>query len=475
MSHLKRRHNSITIMNKIILFGSVLFLASGCLVGPKYTRPETKVPDKYYQSVEQTDSITNLPWWEVYQDSVLQSLIKSAIDENLDLMAALSRVDEARAVLGYNKANLGPSVGYGASARLTDTRDISEGSGVTFPTNSYNALGNVSWEIDIWGKLRHANRAAYAQLLATEEDRQSVYISLIAQVAELYFQLRGLDDRLQITQNTLNSRREYYRIISLRFEKGEVAELDALQAEQIMASSEAQLYQIERAMVAVENAINILLGQPYSPIQRGKLNNQQLLPVDIPSGLPSELLERRPDVRFAEQQLIAQTERIGVAVAMRFPSLSLTGFLGVASPEISTIFDPGAFVGSVTGQLAGPLFEWGKNKRRVEIERARAQQAGFMYEKTVLLSFAEVENSLAEIRTYSNEYKSRQTQVNANSKALTLSKALYDNGYASFLQVLDSERELFRSQFDESIALENQLISLVRLYKALGGGWQVNE
>jgi outer membrane protein, multidrug efflux system len=460
-------------MNKIILFGTFVILTSGCLVGPKYTRPETKTPEKYIQSEEQTDSITNLSWWEVYQDTVLQSLIKTAITENLDLMTALARVDEASAILGYNKANLGPSIGYSASARLIEKRDISEDAGVTFPTNSYQALGNVSWEIDIWGKLRHANRAAYAELMAAEEDRQSVYISLIAQVAELYFQLRGLDNRMEITRKTFESRKEYHRIISLRFEKGEVAELDALQAEQILAASEAQLYQLERAIIGVENAINILLGRPYAPIARGQFNDQQQLPVDIPSGLPSELLERRPDIKFAEQQLIAQTEQIGVAVAMRFPSLSLTGFLGAASPDISTVFDPGAFAGSITGQLAGPLFEWGKNKRRVEVERARAQQAGFMYEKTVLLSFAEVENSLAEIRTYGNEFNARQMQVNANTKALMLSKALYDNGYTSFLQVLDSERELFDSQFQESLTLENQLISVVRLYKALGGGWEI--
>ncbi|MDZ7608564.1 MAG: efflux transporter outer membrane subunit [Cyclobacteriaceae bacterium] len=461
-------------MNKIILFATLLILASGCLVGPKYSRPETKSPVEYIQTAAHTDSITNLKWWEVYQDTVLQSLIKQALNENLDLMAAVSRVEEAQAALGYNKANLGPSIGYQAGARATDTREISSEAGVTFPGNSYNVMGNVSWEIDIWGKLRHANRAAYAELMAADEDRQSVYISLVAQVAELYFQLRGLDDRISITRRTYESRKEFHHIILLRFEKGEVAELDALQAEQIMAGSESELYRLERQIIIIENALNVLLAQPYTPIARGQANSQQLLPVEIPSGLPSELLERRPDIRFAEQQLIAQTERIGVAVAMRFPSLSLTGFLGVASPDISSLFDPGAFAGSITGQLAGPLFEWGKNKRRVEVERARAQQAGFLYEKTVLLSFAEVENSLAEIRTYRNEHNARNMQVNANTKALMLSKALYDNGYTSFLQVLDAERELFDSQLQESLALENELRSVVRLYKALGGGWEVH-
>jgi len=244
-----------------------------------------------------------------------------------------------------------------------------------------------------------------------------------------------------------------------------------LQAEQIAADAEAQTYALERAIIITENGINILLGQPYAAVVRGLANDQQQLPADIPSGLPSQLLERRPDIRSAEQQLVAQTERVGVAVALQFPSLSLTGLFGLASPELATLFEPGAFLGSVTGQLAGPLFRFGQNKRRVEAERAVAQQAGYNYESTVLNAFAEVENSLAEIRTYRNEFTARQTQVTATEKSLTLSRALYDNGYTSFLQVLDAEREYYDSQFAKSLALQSQLIATVRLYKALGGGW----
>lgn len=278
-------------------------------------------------------------------------------------------------------------------------------------------------------------------------------------------------DRFEIMRKTIETRREYLRIITLRFNEGEVSELDKLQAENIAASAEAQLYSLERSIIATENAINILLGQSYAPITRGLLNDQQQLPVEIPSGLPSELLERRPDIRSAEQLLIAQTERVGIAVALRFPSLSLTGFLGVASPDISNLFQSDAFLGSITGQLAGPAFRFQQNKRRVEAERAVALQFGYNYEKTVLSAFAEVENSLAEIRTYRNEFNARQIQVAATEKALVLSKALYDNGYSSFLQVLDAEREYQNSQFEKSLSLQNQLISTVRLYKALGGGW----
>ena len=457
-------------MKKTFIVLTLLVLA-GCAVGPKYSRPDAKKRDAYAQVVVASDSITNMKWWEVYQDTVLQSLIKKAIAQNLDLKIAVARVQQAQAVAGYNKANLLPFFDYEARGRATDFRDVSQEAGVAFPTNSLALLGHVSWEIDLWGKIRHANRAAVAELLATEEERKSFYLSMVAQVAELYFQLRGLDERLAITQRTYESRKEYQRIIGLRFERGEVAELDNLQAIQLMASSEAQLYSLERSIILTENAINFMLGQPYLPISRGLLNEEQQLPVEIPSGLPSELLERRPDIRSAEQQLIAQTERVGVAVAMQFPSLSLTGLLGVASPDISTLFQPGAFLGSITGQLAGPLFHFGQNRRRVEAEQAVALQVGYSYEKTVLNAFAEVENSLAEVRTYRNEFTARQTQVGATERSLALSKALYDNGYTSFLQVLDSERELYNSQLEKSIALQNQLISTVYLYKALGGGW----
>jgi outer membrane protein, multidrug efflux system len=453
------------------LIGLILLVLTSCAVGPKYSRPDVAKPEGYTQAAVKTDSITNIKWWDVYQDTTLQSLIRSGVESNLDLRTAIARVDESKAILGYNRANMGPFLDYSVSARARDFKSTSNEAGVAFPTNSFALLGNVSWEIDVWGKLRHANRAAFADMVANDETRKSVYISLVAQIAELYFQLRGLDERYAITQRTYETRMEYLRIITLRFERGEVSELDKLQAEQIAASAHAQLFGLERQIIITENAINILLGKPYSPIARGLPNDQQLLPVSIPSGLPSQLLERRPDIRSAEQQLIAQTERVGIAVALRFPSLSLTAFLGVASPDISNLLQADAVLGSITGQLTGPIFRFQQNKRRVEAERARTQQFAYQYEKTVLVAFAEVDNSLAEIRTYTNEFAARQTQVVATEKSLTLSKALYDNGYTSFLQVLDAERELYDSQFEKSIALQSQLISTVRLYKALGGGW----
>lgn len=457
-------------MKRVVII-SLLFIIAGCAVGPKYARPDIKSPSSYQQESAKADSITNLKWWEVFQDSALQGLINIALKENKDLLTAIARVEESRAILGYNKANLGPFLDYRAAGRATDFRQTAQDATVAFPTNSISLLGNVSWEIDIWGKLRHANRAAYAQMMASEEDRKGVYISMVAQVAENYFQLRGLDERYELSKRTYESRKQYLNILTLRFEKGEVAEIDKLQAEQITAASEAQVYAMEREIVLTENALNVLLGRPTTPIARGFENAQQQLPAQIPQGLPSQLLERRPDIRSSEQLLIAQTEQVGVAVALRFPSLSLTGFFGVASPQLSSLTSGQAFLGSVTGQLTGPFFRFGQNKRRVEAEKALALQYGYQYEYTVIKAFAEVENSLAQIRTYQHEFQARTTQVNATQKTLDLSKALYDNGYTSFLQVLDSERELYSAQFDKSLVLQNQLISTVMLYKALGGGW----
>lgn len=453
----------------LIVFLGLVFV--GCKVGPKYERPELKQPAKYAQATASTDSITNIEWWEVYQDDILKNLIQTALDSNLNLLQAVARVEEAETTLGFNKANLYPMLNYSAIGRTADFGSSSEGAGLAFSQNMLGLLGNVSWEIDFWGKLRRANRAAFAEMMAAEEARKTVYISLVAQVAELYFNLRGLDERLAITKRTHEIRLEYLDIISKRFEKGNVSELDKLQAQQIAAAAESQIYALERQIIYVENALNVLLARPYRPIDRGKENQDQALPLDIPAGLPSELLVRRPDIQAAEQKLVAQTERIGIAVAMRFPSISLTGMMGVASPSLSNLFTPDAVLSTVTGQLTGPIFNFGKNKRRVDVERARAVQSAYEYEKTVLTAFAEVENSLAEIRTYRNEFNARRVQKAATEKSLFLSKALYDNGYTSFLQVLDAERESFNAEFEKSLALENQLIATVRLYKALGGGW----
>lgn len=466
-----QHYHRVIDMKKILISAFSALIVTACAVGPKYARPDLHAPAAYVHENTKSDSITNLKWWDLFQDPLLQELIKTALKDNRELLTAMSRVEQSKAILGYNKANLGPFLDYSAKARVTDFGATGESATIAFPTNSYSAVGVLSWEIDVFGRLRNANKAAYADMMANEEDRKSVYISIIAQVAEQYFNLRGTDDRLALAKRTWEARKEYARILALRFEKGEVSELDKLQADQLTFSAEAQIYSLERQVILIENALNVLLGRTSTAIDRGMANDAQQFPVDIPQGLPSQLLERRPDIRSAEQQLMAQTNRVGMAVALRFPSLSLTGFLGLASPDLSSLTNGDAFVGSVTGQLTGPIFRFNQNKRRVEAERELAKQFGYQYELTVLKSFAEVENSLTEIRTYRSEYQALTGQVGASGKSLELSRALYDNGYTSFLQVLDAERQFFDAQYQKSIALQNQLLSTVYLYKALGGGW----
>lgn len=431
------------------------------------------VPNNYVQQSDslRRDSIANIKWWELYQDTTLQSLIKVALDENKDLKTAIARVEESRAVLGFNKANLYPFLDYNAKASYTKLNENAQNSGIGIDGESYSLLGSLSWEIDLWGKLRHANRSAYAQLISDQENQKAITISVIAQVADLYFQLRGLDERLQISINTVATREESYRLISERFNKGYVAEIDKFQAEQQVAFAAANVPAIERDIVAVENALQVLLGRSPGSVIRGLLNNQQNIDLEIPAGLPSELLEKRPDVRAAEQSLIAQNELIGVAQALRFPSLSLTGFGGVSSNDLSNLIDNGSLAAGIGGQLFGPIFRFGQNKRRVEIERARTEQLRFQYEKTVLTAFSDVETSLKAVTTYQSEYLARNREVTANMNIARLSRARYDGGFTTFLEVLESERQLYESELQKSITKQNQLSATVQLYKALGGGW----
>ncbi|POY39189.1 transporter [Solitalea longa] len=460
-------------MNRHIAFTGILFLLTGCLVGPKYSRPQMDVPTAYAQQSDslRRDSIANIKWFELYQDSTLQNLIRIALEQNKDLKTAIARVEESRAILGYNKANLYPFLNYNVGAGYNKLHENAQLSGVGIDGNSFNLLGTVNWELDLWGKIRHANRAAYAQLLADEENRKAITVSVVAQIAELYFQLRGLDERLIISKNTVTTREESYNLISARFSKGYVAEIDKFQAEQQVAFAMANIPQLERDIVQTENAIRVLVGQVPGSVPRGLLNINQAISLEIPAGLPSELIERRPDVRAAENTLISQTEQIGVAQALRFPSLALTGFGGVASNDLGNLLQNGSLAFGVAGQLFGPIFNFGQNKRRVDVERKRTEQLLYQYEKTVLVAFSDVENSLKAVKTYQDELFARSKEVQANRNIVKLSRARYDNGFTTFLEVLESESQLYESELNTSITKQNQLAATVQLYKALGGGW----
>lgn len=456
---------------RITLPACLALLVSACAAGPDFSRPDVPMGEAFRQPVEPGESFANLPWWDVFDDPILKGLVTTALEQNKDLLIATYRVEEAAATLGFTRADQFPSFGIGAGAQRTETSDQR----TAIPgaiTNDYVAYTRVTWEIDLWGRLRRATESARAELLATDAARQGVAISVVAAVADLYFQLRDLDHRLEIARRTLKSRQESLDLIRTRFRGGIISELDVRQAEIEEATAAAAVPAFERSIVQVENALAVLLGRPPGEIPRGAMLAAERVPVTAPAGLPSDLLERRPDIRAAEQRAHAQMARVGVAQALRFPTFTLTGTLGVNSDDFDNLTEGGAGFWSIGGDLFGPLFEFGKNKRRVEVERARTEQAILDYERTVLVAIQETEDALVALRSGADEYAARSRQVESARAAAVLSRARYDGGVTSYLEVLDIERSLFNAELLASSALQQRYAALVRLYKALGGGWR---
>ena len=459
-------------MKKNITYLFVFLLTlSSCKFGPNYTRPNMTTPASFRYEEVKTDSVLNLKWWELFQDEQLNTLINSALKNNQDVLIAAARIEEARAALGYNKADMYPSFGYNVNASRTNLAGNQKGDAY----NSFFIAPNLNWEIDFWGKYRRSTEAARAELLASQYAQRAVQIGLISEVASTYFLLLDYESRLEISRNTLTSRRESLWIIGERFDKGIVAEIDLNQAEIQEAIAAASIPLYERLVAQTENALSILLGLNPGPIMKKNSLIEQVLPPDIPAGIPSEILERRPDVLQTEQMLAAQNAQIGVAQAMRLPSISLTGFLGAASPELNTLFTNDGMVWSMGGSLLGPVFNFGKNKRRVEIERQRMVQDSLLYVQTVLQAFREVDDALIEVSTYKDEVGARVRQRDAAKNANTLSQERYNGGVTSYLEVLDSERSLFEANLSASETYQLQLNAYVKLYKALGGGWLSKE
>jgi len=454
----------------LLILSMVIF--TSCMVGKKYNRPATP-SGIVYPDATKTDTSALASWFEIYHDTALQTLIKMAIDSNRDLLAAASRMQEALALSGAVKANMYPKLSYQAAAGggKAGTEATKVNGGVN--GGLLNIFGVLNWELDVWGKLRLQSQSAVDEFLATQANRDALQVSLVAEVASDYFLLRDLDNELMISMSTLEGRKKNTQIISDKFNHGYVSELDLLQAQQQEAIAAAAVPGFRRQIRLVENAIRVLIGLGPGSIVRGASNYDQILSPDIPVGLPSQLLERRPDVMASEFALQAQFARIGVAEANRFPTISLTGALGFASPQLSTLLSSQGLVANGFGSLVGPLFNWGQNKKLVEVERQRTQVLYYQYQQTALNAFADVDNALASYRNLNEEYIARKQQVDAATKALMLSQARYDNGYTSYLEVIIMQTNLFDAQLLESTTLQLKLNSIVSLYKALGGGWNM--
>ena len=461
---------SMTRKTTYSLLALSMVLLTGCMVGKKYNRPTVSTSISYPDATK-TDTSALATWFEVYHDTALQTLIKMGIDSNRDLLAAASRMQQALALSGAVKANMYPKLSYQAAAGggKAGTEALKVNGGVD--GGLLNVFGVLNWELDIWGKLRLQSQSSVDNFLATKANRDALQVSLVAEIATDYFLLRDLDNELMISESTLEGRRKNTKIISDKFQHGYVSELDLLQAQQQEAIAAAAVPGFRRQIILTENAIRVLIGLGPGPIVRGASNYDQILSPDIPVGLPSQLLERRPDVVASEFDLQSQFARIGIAQANRFPSISLTGVLGFASPQLSTLLSSQGLVANGFGSLVGPLFNWGQNKKLVEVQRHRTEVLYYQYQQTTLNAFADVDNALSSYRNLNEEHLARKQQVDAASKALMLSQARYDNGYTSYLEVIIMQTNLFEAELLESSTLQQKLNSIVSLYKALGGGW----
>jgi multidrug efflux system outer membrane protein len=454
------------MMNKLKIVVVILTLAIlpvGCLVGPKYEKPAEQNAASFQNGPSNVDtlaSVVNVKWFDLFNDEVLKRLIYKGLESNYDMKIAMARIERTRAELGYTKADLLPVIGYSGTVNSNEK---------TFLPS--NASATLSWELDFWGKVRHENRAVQDELLASEEGRKVILSNLVSDIAVAYFQLRDFDNQLIITQKTLETRQKAFDIINQRFLAGYVSEVDKVQVEQQVAIAEATIPAIKRQITNQENTISILTGQAPGPIERGKTNMELQVANTIPVSIPSILLRNRPDVKQAEMFYMASNERIGVAQAMRFPSFNIAALAGFANNDVSALFNSSSYLQNASATVVGPLFNFGKNKRRVDIYRQIAEESRLSYQKTCIVAVAEVEQALQNVRTYKEEWTARNRQVIAARKNLELSDARYYNGYVSYLEVLDVQRSLFEAELSLSQLTQNQLSSMIQLYRALGGGW----
>jgi outer membrane protein, multidrug efflux system len=447
---------------------------AGCTVGPKYQRPDLVVPDTYRAEVTpaQAASIADLPWWELYRDPALQGLIREALQNNQDLALAAARVLEAGALVGVSKADLYPQLAASADASWgRASREILPGAPGTDPTGRYTAALGLSWELDIWGRVRNARDAARADLLATEEGRRGVVLGLVASVASSYLQLRELDLELEISQRNTLSRQQTVELFRQRAEGGVGNDLELNQARADLAVTAAAIPDTERQIALTEHQLCVLLARPPGAIARGGALPAELVPA-LPTGVPAALLQRRPDLVAAEQSLVAATRRVGVAVADRLPVLSLNGSVGLDSFSLDKLFTANAATWSLGGSMFAPIFQGGRLAALEDAARARMEQAVAAYRSAVLVALREVSDAAVGYRKLEAVLGEVDLQVKATSAAERLARMRYEGGVAGYLEVLDSQRQAYSAELSLVRTRLARLLYAVQLYRALGGGWQ---
>lgn len=478
-----------------LLAVAAIGLASACAVGPSYHRPALEVPeawrppsatadslrpfyDSLRSSAESTlgqptvslDSVANLDWFDLLRDPELRRLVETALKQNRDVRVALASIEEFRAQYGVTRGALFPRLDANGQA---GTEKIVIGSLGTSKFDVVAATANLQWEVDFWGRLRRATEAARSDLLAREESRRAVILSLVSDVATAYLELRELDLDLEISKRTLASNEETLRLARRRFDQGLISELDVRQFESEVAGPAARVADFERQIAQKENQLSVLVGRNPGPIVRGASLTDALAPLTIPAGLPASLIERRPDVRQAEQELHAATARIGAAQGALLPTFTLTGEYGSQSQDFSNLFKSSTEIYQLFGGISVPIFTGGRVGKQVDVARARAEQARYAYEQTVLVALQEVNDALVGVRATRAVTAAQERQAEALRSAYRLADRRYQNGISSYLEVLDAQRNLFTAALALAQAERQQLVAAVQLYKALGGGWPV--
>src|SRR5512139_367245 len=463
--------------NQILVFAAALSLA-GCAVGPNYKRPAVNAPTGFRGATNDvsTNSLADLPWWGVFKDPVLQDLIQVALTNNYDLRIILTRVDQARALQMQARSQFLPQAGYAGEAN----RGKNEYLGLPVPNggqtmNSFLAGFGAVWEIDLWGRVRRMNEAARANFMATQEGRRAVMISLVSGVAAAYFDLLELDEQLAIAQRTRDSYERTLKLFSDQHAGGLASKLEVSRAELALRTVTATVPEIERQIALIENAINTLLGRNPGPVPRTSTLLAQQMPVEIPAGLPSSLLERRPDVRAAEQGVRVANAEIGVAIGDFFPRIGLTTFYGGTSTDLDKLLKSEANVWSAAATAAGPVFTGGRLTGRYRQTKAAWEEAKLHYQQTTLAAFREVSDALISRRRFEEERVEQSQAVGAGRQAVELATARYKEGKASYYEVLEAQQQLYPAENTLSRLEAARRLAVVQLYRALGGGWESME
>jgi len=457
-------------MGKTSTVAVLSLLLSGCAVGPKYQRPALQPPPEFYAERQITaSSEADLAWWDLFKDPVLQGLIREALKNNYDLQVALAQVERERALAGVTRSQYFPQVGYGGSISGQRAPE-------PFVANHtyYGYSFSTIWEIDLFGQIRKMNEAQRATYFASEDARHDVRLLVLSEVAQGYFQLRSLDADLEVAHRTVKTFQDTLSIFQHRLEGGTASGLEAARAQAALANVAAVIPDLERQIVAQEVALNLLLGRNPGPIGRGSALTEQFDPPEVPTGLPSQLLERRPDLRQAEETLIGANANVGVAKADFFPTISLTGVFGGLSPQLSELTGAGK-AWSLAGNLAGPLFTAGRLKNEYRAALAQRDQAKAAFEKAVTQAFGEVSASLSAHQELAKAYEEQLNSVAAYRESVRLSNVRYDSGLANYLEIIDAEIQMYPAERSAIIYDLGRKLALVNLYRALGGGWKLDD